>query len=139
MFFRAFTQQQIDEMEKDHSLIDKLVEDEQHLVEGCVDTAWDLLRLVLDGAGITAGEFVDGVMFNGCFLMSADEVRHQADILSKWTHDEVLQGLRNVEEDAYHAEVYQEDEDDFIEKFDELVAFYREAADKGLAALSYNA
>lgn len=92
LFFRAFTQAQIDQMAADHNVIDKLVEDRQYAFEGCIDTAWDVLRCVLDGAGTSAGDFVD------------------------------------------------EDEPaDLLEHFDALVAFYRDAAAKGLAAISYHA
>lgn len=139
LFFRAFTQAQIDQMAADHNVIDKLVEDRQYAFEGCIDTAWDVLRCVLDGAGTSAGDFVDDALFNGCFLISADEVRQEAQTLSNWTHDGVLQGLQNVQDDAYHLEVYQDEPGGLLEHFDALVAFYRDAAAKGLAAISYHA
>ncbi|MDD5275670.1 MAG: DUF1877 family protein [Methylovulum sp.] len=141
LFFRAFTQQEIDDMGKDHTLIDRWVEDEKYSVETDIETAWDVLKEILDGVGILIGEQIDDALFNGCALISSDTVKDQAQKLADWTHEQVVEGLRNLDEDEdlYHLDLFQEDEEYLLEQFDCLVAFYKEAAEKGLGALSYAA
>lgn len=141
LFFRAFTQQEIDAMEEDHDLIDEWVENEQYSLETDVETAWDVLTAILDGAGFPEGEYVDDALYNGCSLISTKLVKSQAKKLSGWTHEKVLEGLRNLDESdgLYHLEVFQRYEKSLLDQFDCLVAFYKEAAEKGLAALSYAA
>lgn len=139
LFFKAFSQQEIDDMEKDHSLIDKWVEEEKYALETDVETAWAVLIAILDGAGILVGKRFDRALYNGCSLISANTVKEEAQTLSGWTHEQVLEGLRNLDEedDLYHLDVYQENEEYLLQQFDRLVAFYKEAAEKGLGALHY--
>jgi len=141
LFFRAFTQQEIDDMEKNHALIDEWVDGEKYSLETDVETAWDVLAAILDGIGIFVGKEIDNALYNGCSLIPADEVKEQAQKLSLWTHEQVLEGLRGLDENAdlYHLQIFQEEEEDLLEQFDCLVAFYKEAAEKGLGALSYAA
>ena len=73
--------------------------------------------------------FVDEALFNGCSLVTSDEVKAHAQKLAQWTTNQVLEGLRNsVDPEAYHLEVFQDDENYLIEQFEKLVAFYQEAA-----------
>lgn len=139
LFFLAFSQQEIDDMEKNHALIDEWVEDEKYSIKSDVETAWDVLIATLEGAGIMVGNTVDDALFNGCSLISAATVKNQAQALSAWTHGQVLERFRklNKKADLYHFEVYQDDEDYLLEQFDCLVSFYKEAAEKGLGAISY--
>ena len=141
LFFRSFTQQEIDEMERNHDRIDEWVDAERSALATDVETAWDVLSVILDGTGILVGNAVDDVLFNGCALMSAAVVKDQAGKLSLWTHEQIRERLRNLEADSelYRLERYQEDEDDLLEQFDRLVAFYDEAAKQGLGAISYAA
>jgi hypothetical protein len=142
MFFRAFTPQELDKMDADHALIDKWVwEDETYSVATDVETAWDVLNTILDGVGFPDYPYLDDVLSNGGVLMSAEVVKDHAQQLSNWTREQVLEGLRNLdaETDLYHLEVFQDDEDYLLEQFDRLVAFYQEAAEKGLGAVSYPA
>ena len=141
LFFRSFTQQEIDEMERNHDLIDEWVDAERSSLATDVETAWDVLSVILDGTGILAGNAVDDALFNGCALMSAEVVKDQAGKLSLWTHEHIRERLRNLEADSdlYRLELYQEEEDDLLEQFDRLVAFYDEAAKQGLGAISYAA
>jgi len=141
LFFRAFTQHELDGMRNDHALIDEWVENEKYSVGTDVETAWDVLSKILDGAGILIGEEIDDALYNGCALVSADLVKDQAQRLSQWTHDQVLDRLRNLDEsaDLYHQAIYQEEEEDLLEQFDKLSAFYNEAAEKGLGVLTYAA
>jgi hypothetical protein len=141
LFFRAFLQQEIDAMKENHALIDEWVEEERYSIETDVETAWDVLTAILDGAGFPEGEFVDDVLYNGCSLISAALVKEQAQQLSGWTHEKALERLRNFDESdgLYHLEVFQRYEKSLLDQFDCLVAFYKEAAEKGLAALSYAA
>ncbi len=139
LFFRAFTQQEIDDMEKNHALIDEWVEDGKYSLGTDVETAWDVLAAILGGIGIFVGKEIDNALYNGCSLISADEVKEQAQKLSLWTHEQVLEGLRGLDENAdlYHLQIFQEEEEDLLAQFDCLVAFYKDAAEKGLGALSY--
>lgn len=139
LFFRAFTQQEIDAMQKNHNLIDEWVENEKYLLATDVETAWDVLMAILDGAGILVGIEIDDALYNGCCLISANQVKEQAQKLSHCTHEQVLDGLRNLDANAdlYHLEFFQDEEDSLLEQFACLVSFYKGAAEKGLAALSY--
>ena len=138
LFFVACTQKELDEMKENHKLIDQYVESQSYTFSTDVETAWDVLRIILDGVGIEAGESIDDALFNGCFLISSDEVKVQAEKLSKWSNEKVLEGLRNIEDpEAYHLEVFQDEEEDLLEQFEKMAAFYKEAAEKGLGAISY--
>lgn len=139
LFFRAFTQAEIDAMAHDTHLIDAWVEAENYALAADIETAWDVLATVLGGTGILVGKQIDNALFNGCMLISAAAVKQQAEHLSQWTHAEVLAQLRNVDDDAdlYHIDYYREEEDDLLAQFDSLAAFYKTAAAQGLAALSY--
>jgi methyl coenzyme M reductase alpha subunit len=142
MFFRAFTQQELDKMDADHLLIDKWIwEDETYSVATDVETAWDVLNTILGGVGFPDYPYIDDVLSNGCVLMSAEIVKDHAQKLSNWTREQVLEGLRNLdaESDLYRLELFQEDEGYLLEQFDRLVAFYQEAAEKGWGAVSYPA
>jgi hypothetical protein len=129
-------------MDKDNALIDQWVlKDKKYSAGMDVETAWDVLNNILGGAGILVGKDVGNALFNGCALISAEEVKEQALKLSGWTQEQVLVRLQSLDEgaDIYHLEVYQEEEDDLLEQFDKLVTFYKDAAEKGWAALSYAA
>ncbi len=141
LFFRGFTQQQIDAMKQDHSLIDRLIENKEYTLESDIETAWDVLGNILNGAGIWAGKRIEQALYNGCELISAEEVKNEADKLSEWTHEDILKKLRVLEEEdeLYHLEVFLEDEEYLLEQFDKLVEFYETAAEQNLAALSYPA
>jgi len=140
LFFKAFSQQEIDDMAKDHSLTDKWVEEEKYALETDVEGAWDVLAAILDGAGILVGKRIDDALYNDCSLISANTVKEQAQKLSGWTHEQVLERLQNLgDDDLYNLDIYQENEEYLLEKFDCLTRFYKEAAEKGLAVLSYPA
>jgi hypothetical protein len=140
LFFVACTQNELIEMSKNHALIDELVDSESYILSTDVETAWDILRCILGGVGIEVGEGVDDALFNGCSLISSEEVKAQAIELSKWSKEKVLEGLRNIEDsETYHLEVFQDEEEYLLEQFEKMVAFYKEAAEKGLGAISYAA
>jgi hypothetical protein len=138
LFFVACTQKELNEMDGNHKLIDELVDSGNYLFSTDVETAWDVLRRIIGGVGIEVGESIDDALFNGCSLISSEEVKAQAEELSKWSRDNVLEGLQNIEDsDAYHLEVFQDEEEYLLEQFEKMVAFYKEAAEKGLGAISY--
>lgn len=142
LFFRGFTQQAIEDMAKNHALIDEWVEDERYLLETDVETAWDVLDAVLDGAGINPPALsISNALYNGCDLVSAEDVKRQAEILARWTHEQILDRLRRLDnnEDRYRLALYREEEEDLLEQFDAMAAFYKEAAEKGLGAVLYAA
>jgi hypothetical protein len=110
IFFRAFTQPEIEAMVNDHSLIDQWVlEDEKYTLNTDVETAWDVLAAILDGVGFWIGEEVDDALFNGCNLISAAEVKVNAEKLAAWTHAQIMAGMRALGDssDLYHFEVFQ--------------------------------
>lgn len=140
LFFLACTQKSLDEMQANHKLIDELVDSKGYLFSTDVETAWDVLRIILGGVGIEVGKDIDNALFNGCALISSEEVKVQAIELSKWSKEKLLEGLRSIEDsEAYHLEVFQDDEEYLFEQFEKMVAFYKEAAEKGLGAISYAA
>lgn len=141
LFFVACTQNELDEMKENHKLIDKLVESESYEFATDVETAWDVLISILGGVGVEVGESVDDALFNGCSLISSDEVKVQAEELSKWSKEKVLECLQSISEDSdlYHLEVFQDEEESLLEQFEKMVAFYKEAAEKRLGAISYAA
>lgn len=52
----------------------------------------------------------------------------------------MLEGLRTIGDRAtYHLAVFQGDAEGLIKQFEKLLAFYREAAGKGLAGVTYAA
>lgn len=164
-FLKAFTQEEIDAMEQGSddelelddtdeededgyddqcdTLIDKWIYDEEKCaMESDIDSAWDILPHILDGAGFSGGKRIEGVISFGCVLLSADEVREHARKLSSWTRGKVLEGLRNIDNNAelYRLEFYKEEkvgEGWLLDQFDKLAAFYTEAAEKNLGAVLY--
>lgn len=140
LFFVACTQEKLNSMKENHELIDQLVEKESYKFSTDVETAWDVLRQILGGIGIDAGEFIDDALFNGCFLISSEEVKVEAEKLSKWSREQVSEILQSLEDtDLYHLEVFQDESEYLLEQFEKMVAFYKEAAEKGLGAISYAA
>ena len=140
LFFLACTQKQLNEMGENHKLIDELLETKSYLFSTDVETAWDALRNILGGVGIEVGENIDDALFNGCSLISSAEVKTQALKLSKWSREKVLEGLRNIDDpETYHLEVFQDDEEDFLEQFEKMVNFYKKASEKDLGAITYAA
>lgn len=119
LFFVACTQKELNEMDGNHKLIDELVDSGNYLFSTDVETAWDVLRRIIGGVGIEVGESIDDALFNGCSLISSEEVKAQAEELSKWSRDNVLEGLQNIEDsDAYHLEVFQDEEEYLLEQFE---------------------
>ena len=142
LFFRAFSSDDLAAMRQDHALVDDWVPDEQRCVIATdIGTAWDVLNKLLSGAGFRSEEFLDDVLFNGCELIDAVSVKQHSAELSEWSHERLLMGLRdaNAAKAAYHLEHFRDEEQDLLNEFDKLVAFYREAASKNLAVLHYAA
>lgn len=142
MFFQAFAAKDLDAMREDHDLIDAWVEGEARCTESIdVETAWEVLRHILDEVGFQSDGVADGVLSNGCDLISPALVKRQAKAFSSWTHARVLVALREIDEDTglYHQAVYQHEEGDLLDQFDLLSAFFRQAAERGDGALYYGA
>ena len=142
LFFQAFTEQDVKAMALDPSLVNKWVEDEPRcLISTDIGTAWDILNKLLAGAGISSDRFFDDVLSNGCEAVEPMLVKAHADRLSSWTHAQLLEGLRGLpkDDDLYHLEYFQDEEQDLLDEFDKLVAFYRAAASQGLAVIHYAA
>jgi hypothetical protein len=147
LFLKAFTQEDVNAMEQDHELIDEWVWDEgdeenaRYLLETDLETAWDVLGHLLDGVGSEFSSSVDFALSNGCNFVYTDLVKQQAEKLSRYSREDVLQRLQNLdpEADLYHQQAWQEEPEWLLEQFDKLVKFYQEAADKNLAVIFYAA
>jgi hypothetical protein len=142
LFFQAYPQQDVDAMAQDHALVDKWAWDEKRsALSTDIGTAWDVLNRLLAGAGFRSSRFLDDVLSNGCEVIDAALVKEHAARLAGWTPDEVLEALRSLDEDddLYRLELYRDEEDDLLEEFGKLVAFYREAAARELAVIHYAA
>ncbi len=140
LFFQAFAPKDLETMREDPSLVDGWVESESRCTASIdVETAWDVLKHILGDVGFRSDDVIDDVLSNGCEVVSPALVREQAKALSSWTHAAVLEALRAIDEDEglYHQAVYQDQEDDLLEQFDMLSAFFREAAARGDGALYY--
>jgi len=140
LFFQAFAPKDLEAMREDPSLIDGWVEGESRCTASIdVETAWDVLKHILDDIGFHSDDAIGDVLSNGCEFVSPALVREQAKALSTWTHAAVLEALRAIDEDEglYHQAVYQDQEDDLLAQFDMLSAFFREAAARGDGALYY--
>ena len=132
----------LEAMREDQDLIDKWVEGEERCTASIdVDTAWDVLRHILDEVGFRSDGVADGVLSNGCDFVSPELVKEQAKELATWSRARVREALRAIDEDAglYHQAVYQREEGDLIDQYDELSAFFQEAAERGDGALFYGA
>ena len=139
-FFKAFNAEQIRAMAEDHRLIDQWIfEEENCALETDVANAWHVLSEVLDGDGFNVGEHIEDALSMGCFLVTPEDTAEQADNLSNWTHEEIIENLQNLDEEAdlYRLEMYQEDEQDLLNEFDKLVKFYGECAEKGWGVVHY--
>ncbi len=142
MFFQAFTAKDLAAMREDHALIDRWVENESRCTASIdVDTAWDVLRHILDDVGFRSDGVADQVLSNGCDFVSPALVREQAKALQGWSHARVIEALRAIDEDTglYHQAVYQDGEGDLLSQFNTLWMFYRDAAERGDGALYYGA
>ena len=140
LFFQAFAPKDLETMREDPSLVDGWVESESRCTASIdVETAWDVLKHILGDVGFRSDDVIDDVLSNGCEVVSPALVREQAKALSSWTHAAVLEALRAIDEDEglHHQAVYQDQEDDLLEQFDMLSAFFREAAARGDGALYY--
>ena len=79
MFFQAFAPKDLDARREDHDLIDAWVESEKRCTASVdVETAWDVLRHILDETGFRSDGVADGVLSNGCDFISPELVKEQA-------------------------------------------------------------
>ena len=137
MFFQAFAPKDLEAMREDHDLIDKWVEGEERCTASVdVETAWDVLRHILNETGFRSDGVADGVLSNGCDFVSPELVKEQAQELSIWSRARVRDALRAIDEDAG---LYHHEEGDLIDQYDVLSAFFQEAAERGDGALFYGA
>lgn len=137
-FLRAFPPSQMNIMKNDKDSIRRLLyEDQMFLFEADVGSAWHVLIAVLDGDGFYAGEQVTDVLSTGAILLAADEVKAEAEKLAARTHGEVIKNLRalNADSELYHLDVFKENEQELLVKFDVLSAFFQRAAAHGLTAV----
>lgn len=141
-FFRAFPADAYHEMLRNPARIDPLIWDEDQSADSTdVETAWDVLQWLLDGAGFDFDQQVDQALSNGaCFIAPETVLRHAAS-LSGWSHDKLLEALENVgDEELYHLDLFREDEDgqqSLLEEFDKLAAFYARAAENRHGVIFY--
>ncbi|MES2934546.1 MAG: DUF1877 family protein [Pseudomonadota bacterium] len=142
LFFQAFPVDDIKSMMNTHSLIDKWVYGgERAVIDIDIEDAWDVLNNILGGTGFESDEFVDDVLSNGCEVLFSETVKRHAAALSEWTHERLLDALRQLDPDdgSYHFEHFRDQNEDLLEEFDKLCAFYQQAAQAGLGVIEYAA
>jgi Domain of unknown function (DUF1877) len=71
----------------------------------------------------------------GVCLLSVHDVKNANAALSWWTHEAVLEALQDLDEEDYLKWIEKENAEYLLEQFDNLVAFFKEAAEKGLGAV----
>lgn len=81
----ACSQNELNKMAANPALINEWVNSKAHVLSTDVETAWDVLRIILGGAGIEVGDFVASALFNGCSLVKAGDVKAQAVKLTQRT------------------------------------------------------
>lgn len=140
-FFKAFSRDQINAMFEDYSLIDEWVwktDKSSHSTD--VETCWDVLSSILGRTGFLATAEIDHVLSNGCSIITPKHVKEHQQGLSRWSHAEVLQGLRRFDgdEDIYHLDIFSDEGEEYLlEQFDKLVAFYAKAAENDQGVVFY--
>lgn len=85
LFLPACSQDELNKMAANPALINEWVNSKACVLSTDVETAWDVLRIILGGAGIAVGDFVEGALFNGCSLVNAEDVKAQAVKLTQRT------------------------------------------------------
>lgn len=85
LFLLAYSQDELNKMAANPALIDEWVNAKACVLSTDVETAWDVLRIILGGAGIEVGDFVESALFNGCSLVIAEDVKAQAVKLTQRT------------------------------------------------------
>ena len=140
LFLCSFTTEELEKMEADNDLIDQWVlEEEKFHAKKDIDTAWDVLEHILSDVRPWSGDFYTA-LYNGCFILSAFDIKYRANKLAEWTDEKVLDELSKIHEDSdlYHLDFYQENDDMLLDNFHTLVEFYQQSAEKGLGVLAYH-
>ena len=140
-FLCAFSQTQMDAMDADNDLVNQYVDDDLYAFAGNVETAWDILTQILDGAVFNAGWQVEDVISFGATLLSSDHVKAETLKLNRYSHEQVLAAFRTLEidedDEPYRLSNYREDENYLLTQFDSLRSFFRKAAEQNLGAVVY--
>jgi hypothetical protein len=141
-FMCTFGADQIEAMMNDTTLVDRWVLQEPAYGEKTdIETSWDVLRQALVDVGFgDAAPFVDKVLFNGASLLNPSVVQAEAEDLATWSDDDVMAAITNLptggEDEAYHLEVWQED-DSVLDHFNTLKDFFARAAAAGQGMVCY--
>lgn len=143
-FFKAFSAEQIEAMQKNPELVDTwILTDKQYIDETDVETAWDVLKTILDDQGFDFDTAFDNVLFNGAMLTTPASVARQSQALQNWTPERVRAAAADIdpESDLYHAEIWTDEDglDDLQAIFERLQTFYADAARRDLGLVIYPA
>lgn len=142
LFFQAFSNEDIEAMRNDHSVVDDWAsEDGRAVIAIDIGDSWDILNKILAGTGFGSDDFMDDVLFNGCEVILSGTVKQYADKLANWNGDRVLAAFRQLapDDDSYHIDCFRDDEESLVEEFEKLLAFYQQASQAGLGVIHYAA
>lgn len=139
-FLAALSQSQIDQIAKDPAQADSIVDAVPGDLKADVESAWDALRALFDGAGFDCGAFVPEALWNGCFLASPQEARAESERLGAIDRGRLPAALADIEgSELYHFSAWAEAPDALFAMFARLRGFYERAAERGLDVVHYAA
>jgi Domain of unknown function (DUF1877) len=140
--FWAFSQQDIDAMIENNDLVDEFTDydEKKYLSVLDIGDTWHIFTTMFDYPVFPNDEdiFYNDRFEFGCAIFSVNRVKECSVELSEWTREAVSAALQNFDEedDIYHFESLKEDNGEYLlQRFDKLVAFFNEAAEKGLGAV----
>lgn len=85
LFLLAYSQDELHKKAANPALINEWVNSKASVLSADIETSWNVLRIILGGAGIEVGDFVESALFNGCSLVNAEDVKAQAVKLTQRT------------------------------------------------------
>lgn len=139
--FLAFSQQDIDEMEQENSLILTFKDDEKYKFFADIEDAWYILPKMFDDIFSTGIHIKDEELpDNGCILFSTDNVNQATKELSKWTHESVLKAFQDIEKKEGLISIFESLRGDdgkkrLLQQFDKLIAFFKKAEEQSFGAV----
>jgi hypothetical protein len=127
--FLAFSQQDIEEMNQENSLILTFKDNGKYKFSADIEDAWDIFPQMFDDI-FSTGIYIEEkeLPLNGCNLFSTDNVNQATKELSKWTHESVLKAFQNIKKEDY-------DEAWLLKQFDKMVVFFQDAHNQGLGCV----
>ncbi|MDD2814372.1 MAG: DUF1877 family protein [Thiotrichaceae bacterium] len=112
--------------------------DEQPSESLCIDDAWDILAQTLDKLGVAFSVELEQLEGLPCaemaFYVPAERVVNLAKQLAAYSRTELSTTLESLDyEEIYHGEHWSEEQEEFLELFETVVAFFKNTADRNEA------